>query len=192
MRFLLVLASLCVSKESVSVAREFKEQLGRDRSPNKEDRAILWALAELARHVDKSVTGEDVAAEIGSKINEILERLEITDTVLRKDFEAMQFEFQATKKTVETVMEDAKKHIMKDIDEYKKTLLESLEMLSMSSKEAQEGFLQKNVDKLTGAYRDMTTSSDTRSIIFFGIFQVILILGLVFYKKLEKQLKMFL
>ena len=189
---LLLLAFLSASKKFVSVVDDFKSQLAQSRSENREDYAILWALAELARQVDKSVTGEEVAAEIGSRISEILERLEVTDTVLKRDFDAMHFEFQATKSTVEDIIADAKRHIIKDIEAYKAHLIESLQALVYSSKHAQEDFVNRNVDKLTGTYQSMRTSSDVRSIVFFLIFQVVLLLGIVFYNKVAKQLRMFL
>jgi hypothetical protein len=43
--------------------------------------------------VNKSVTSEEVRSEIGSKTNEIRERVEIADDVLHKDFSAMPVDF---------------------------------------------------------------------------------------------------
>ena len=82
--------------------------------------------------------------------------------------------------------------IVEDMQQFKQQLIESLEALVDSSKTAQEGWLQNSFDRLVGTYTALKTSSMYRSIIFFVIFQILLVFGLVFYKKLDNQLRMFL
>lgn len=188
----LLLLSLTASRKLESLVDKYKEQLKDSPSVAKEEQAILWSLAELARQVDKSVTAEEVETEIGAKINEILERVEIADAVLRKDFNAMRFEFATTKQAVTELIQSAKTQIVDDMEHFKSQLIQSLNGLVDSSRNAQEGWMQTSFDRLVGTYSTLKTSSMYRSIIFFVIFQILLILGLVFYKKLDKQLRMFL
>lgn len=189
---LVLLFGLASARKIESLVEKYKEQLKDSPSIAKEEQAILWSLAELARLVDKSVTAQEVESEIGAKINEILERVEIADAVLRKDFNAMRYEFATTKQAVAELIDSAKSQIVEDMQQFKQQLIGSLEALVDSSKTAQEGWLQASFDRLVGTYKSLKTSSMYRSIIFFVIFQILLVFGLVFYKKLDNQLRMFL
>lgn len=180
------------SRKLESLVEKYRDQLKENSTIAKEEQAILWSLAELARQVDKSVTAEEVESEIGDKINKILERVEITDNVLRKDFNAMRFEFANTKQAVSELIEDAKKQIVADMDLFKKQLIESLNALVETSEQAQKGWLSTTYDNVVNIFSGMKNSSFYRSLIFFTCFQVLLIFGLVFYKKLDNQLRMFL
>jgi phosphoglycerate-specific signal transduction histidine kinase len=189
---LALLVFLSSSRKFDSLVQQYKDQLSESSSPAKEEQAILWALAELARQVDKSVTAEEVESEIGAKINEILERVEIADSVLRKDFAAMQQEFATTKQAVADLIESAKAQIVEDMQQFKTQLIQSLESLVRTSSSAQDGWVKSSYDRLKDTFGGLKSSSMRRSVIFFACFQVLLVLGLVFYKKLDNQLKMFL
>jgi hydrogenase maturation factor len=189
---LAILCLLASSRKLESLVDKYKEQLKESPSQAKEEQAILWSLAELARQVDKSVTAEEVETEIGAKINEILERVEIADAVLRKDFNAMRFEFQTTKTAVAELIQSAKAQIVEDMQQFKTQLIESLESLVQTSTTAQEGWVQSSYERLRSTFGNLKSSSMIRSIIFFVCFQVLLVFGLIFYKKLDNQLRMFL
>lgn len=188
--FLLVIS--VQSRKLESIVDKYKEQLKTDSSVAKEEQAILWSLAELARQVDKSVTAEEVESEIGAKINEILERVEIADAVLRKDFNAMRFEFATTKQAVNTLIESAKEQIVEDMELFKKQLIDSLQALVETSGNAQEGWVKSSYERVHDTFGSLKNSSLIRSVIFFVCFQVLLVFGLIFYKKLDNQLRMFL
>ncbi|EAY11304.1 hypothetical protein TVAG_343980 [Trichomonas vaginalis G3] len=180
------------SRKLENLVEKYREQLKENSTIAKEEQAILWSLAELARQVDKSVTAEEVEFEIGSKINEILERVEIADALLRKDFNAMRVEFAKTKQDVALLVEGAKKQIVDDMEEFKKQLIESLKSLVETSGQAQDSWIRSSYDRVRDTFGSLRSSSMTRSIIFFVCFQILLIFGLIFYKKLDNQLRMFL
>ena len=180
------------SRKLESLVQKYKDQLKEDSSVAKEEQAILWSLAELARQVDKSVTAEEVEYEIGSKINEILERVEIADALLRKDFNAMRDEFATTKAAVANLVESAKQQIVNDMEQFKKQLIESLQALIDTSGQAQDNWIQSSYDRVRDTFGSLRSSSMIRSVIFFICFQVLLVFGLIFYKKLDNQLRMFL
>jgi ribosomal protein S6 len=185
------LALLASARKLESLVEKYKEQLKDSSTPAKEEQAILWSLAELARQIDKSVTSEEVESEIGAKINEILERVEIADAVLRKDFNAMRMEFATTKQAVADLIQGAKGQIVDDMQQFKAQLIESLEALVRTSSNAQDGWVKSSYDRLRDTFSGLKSSSMVRSIVFFVCFQILLVLGLVFYKKLDKQLNMF-
>jgi hypothetical protein len=189
---LALLALFSASRKLESLVEKYKEQLKDSPSPAKEEQAILWSLAELARQVDKSVTSEEVESEIGAKINEILERVEIADAVLRKDFNAMRIEFATTKQAVADLIQSAKGQIVDDMQQFKAQLIESLEALVKTSSTAQDGWVKSSYDRLRDTFGSLKSSSMVRSVVFFVCFQILLVLGLVFYKKLDNQLRMFL
>lgn len=180
------------SRKLENLVEKYREQLKENSTIAKEEQAILWSLAELARQVDKSVTAEEVEFEIGSKINEILERVEIADALLRKDFNAMRVEFATTKAAVAELVESAKKQIVDDMELFKKQLIKSLQALVDTSGQAQDNWIRSSYDRVRDTFGSLRSSSLTRSIIFFVCFQILLIFGLVFYKKLDNQLRMFL
>ena len=191
--FLSLFLSFTSARKFNSLVEKYKEQLEKD--PNnkaKEEQAILWSLAELARQVDKSVTAEEVESEIGAKINEILERVEIADSLLRKDFAAMRLEFGNTKEAVTKLVESAKEQIVQDMNQFKTQLIESLQALVDTSVAAQDGWVSTSHDKIVDTFGSLKSTSMMRSIIFFVCFQILLLFGIIFYKKLERQLSMFL
>ena len=191
--FLSIFISFASARKFNSLVEKYKEQLEKD--PNniaKEEQAILWSLAELARQVDKSVTAEEVESEIGAKINEILERVEIADSLLRKDFASMRLEFGNTKEAVNKLVESAKQQIVQDMNQFKTQLIDSLQALVDTSVAAQDGWVSTSHDKIVDTFGSLKNTSMMRSIIFFVCFQVLLIFGIIFYKKLERQLSMFL
>lgn len=192
MLFFTLFFSLATSRKLESLVEKYKAQLQNNSSLAKEEQAILWSLAELARQVDKSVTAEEVESEIGAKINEILERVEIADAVLRKDFNSMRFEFATTKQAVAELILSAKKQIVDDMQQFKTQLIESLKTLVETSGSAQEGWVKNSHEKVKDTFGSLKSSSLIRSVIFFVCFQILLIFGLVFYKKLDNQLRMFL
>ncbi|KAH0794980.1 AAA family ATPase [Histomonas meleagridis] len=185
----LFLFSFAASRKFESIVNKYKEQLKGDHSVAKEEQAILWSLAELARQVDKSVTAEEVETEIGSKINEILERVEIADAVLRKDFNSMRQEFTATRDAVSSIVEGAKQQIINDMALFKAQLIDSLRELATTSGNAQEGWVKNSYQRVQDTFGNIKNTSLIRSVIFFVCFQVLLVLGLIFYKKLDNQLR---
>ncbi|KAK8888501.1 hypothetical protein M9Y10_039580 [Tritrichomonas musculus] len=192
MLFFSFLFGFSTSRKLESLVEKYKAQLQNNTSLAKEEQAILWSLAELARQVDKSVTAEEVESEIGAKINEILERVEIADAVLRKDFNSMRFEFATTKQAVAELIQSAKKQIVDDMQQFKTQLIESLKTLVETSGTAQEGWVKNSHEKVKDTFGSLKSSSLIRSVIFFVCFQILLVFGLVFYKKLDNQLRMFL
>ncbi|KAH0791032.1 hypothetical protein GPJ56_005167 [Histomonas meleagridis] len=188
----LFLFSFAASRKFDSIVNKYKEQLKEDHSVAREEQAILWSLAELARQVDKSVTAEEVETEIGSKINEILERVEIADAVLRKDFNSMRSEFTATRDAVSSIVEGAKQQIVSDMMLFKTQLIDSLQNLAETSGSTQKGWVQNSYKKVQDTFGNLKNTSIIRSVIFFACFQVLLVLGLIFYKKLDNQLRIFL
>ena len=190
--FWVLFATFSFCRQLDSLVEKYKSQLMDNPSLEKEEQAILWSLAELARQVDKSVTAEEVETEIGYKINEILERVEIADAVLRKDFNAMRYEFATTKKAVNDLIQSAKSQIMDDMQQFKSQLIESLQTLVETSGNAQEGWVKSSHERVKDTFGSLKSSSMTRSVIFFICFQILLVLGFVFYKKLDAQLRMFL
>ena len=187
-----LLAVFAESRKFESLVDKYKEQLKDSSSTEKEEQAILWSLAELARQVDKTVTAEEVESEIGSKIQDILERVEIADGILRKDFAEMRYEFAITKKSITELVEDSKAKIIQDMEQFKNELVDNLQQLVETSNEAQQGWVQNSYENVRKTFSGIKTSSLTRSVIFFVCFQVLLAFGLIFYKKLDKQLRMLL
>jgi hypothetical protein len=182
-----------VAAESIeSVIEKYKEQLKGSSSDAKEQLAILWSLAELAVQIDHSVTSKEVDSEISYRAHEILERVEISDAVLREEFNAIRAEFARTKEEVMEAVQATKDQIMADVRSFGAELVESLQTLVESSYNVQEGWLESGFHRVRSTFGDLEKSALIRSVIFFSCFQVILILGLVFYKKLDNQLRMFL
>ena len=182
------LFALSSSRKLESIVDKYKDQLAKDPSPEKEEQAILWSLAELARQVDKSVTAEEVETEIGDKINEILERVEIADAVLRKEFNMMRLEFSMTKTAVNQLIESAKTQIVEDMNTFKKQLIESLQSLVSTSSAAQQNWQENSETNIKDTMQKLQKTSLMRSIIFFVCFQILLVFGLIFYNKLQRQL----
>jgi hypothetical protein len=104
----------------------------------------------------------------------------------------MRYEFATTKQAVAELIQSAKAQIVEDMQQFKKQLVDSLEALVETSSSAQEGWVKSSYDRLRDTFGSLKSSSMIRSIVFFVCFQILLVFGLIFYKKLDNQLRMFL
>lgn len=189
---LVALLYIGASKSNENIVDKYIQQLKENNTDSREKQAILWSLAELSRQIDKSMTSDEVETEIGAKINEILERVELADTILRKDFNSMRMEFEITKQEVNALIESAKRQILEDMELYKEQLIESLNNLMEISEDAQAGYIDSSKKKVTKVFGSLKSKALIRTSVFFVCFQVLLLFGIVFYKKLDNQLRMFL
>ncbi|EAY13431.1 hypothetical protein TVAG_205990 [Trichomonas vaginalis G3] len=183
---------LADSRRLESLVQKYKEQVAKDRTIDKEEEAILWALAEFGQQLDKTVTGEEVSTEIGDRLNQILERVDITDALLRKDFNEMKFEFNQAKEQIRNLVESSKFQIMDEMEAFRDKLTIALQQLVDANKEVQNRSGSKVSITAKHVVQKLRNKAIRRSLIFFVAFQVLLACGVIFYKKLERQLRMLL
>lgn len=192
MLFFFLLTSLINSRRLESIVQKYKDQLQKDRTVEKEEEAILWALSEFAQQLDKTVTGEEVNKEIGDKINSILERVDIADAVLRKDFNEMKFEFAQAKQQISNLVQSSKAQILSEMDNFKAKLTEALRQLVQADQQVKTHAHSNVGQAAQQVVLKLRNTAIRRSVIFFCVFQILLVFGVIFYKKLEAQLRMLL
>jgi hypothetical protein len=188
---LVVLAICSAGRKFESILDKYQPQLKESPSLAREEETILFALSDLARQVDKSVTAEEVKSEINAKIAEILENVENADSVLRQDFAAVHAEFETTRTAVADLVESAKKQISDDIQQFRVNLIESLRLLARDSSEAHANWFSTSSGQLTELYAVLYHQSILRAAFFFVSFQILIIIGIGYRKKLDARLRQF-
>lgn len=154
------------------------------------DRAVLWALAELARNVNDTITASDVDVLVGKRIANLIERVEITDAAMRRDFLEMKVHFYQTKSGIVESVQNTKKKILDDVEYFKDHILASAMEAVEASKDIHVDYV-KNARTLIGELCDgIGAVLVTYAWLFFIGFQIILLFGIINYRKLDNHLKM--
>lgn len=177
------------SRKTENRVYDYIDQLNKNDTVENEEQAIIWSMAELARNVDKTVTADEVEDEIGSRIHDIVDKIDSADTMMRKDFNSIRFQIGQSKQVLSGVIESTKHHIMDDMETFKTELQKALKSLVDTNLQVQEQWSENSKHNLNSMFSKLKNKSIRNSIIFFVFFQVLLVLGIVFYKKLERQLR---
>ena len=177
------------SRKTENRVYDYIDQLNKNDTVENEEQAIIWSMAELARNVDKTVTADEVEDEIGSRIHDIVDKIDSADTMMRKDFNSIRFQIGQSKQVLSGVIESTKHHIMDDMETFNTELQKALKSLVDTNLQVQEQWSENSKHNLNSMFSKLKNKSIRNSIIFFVFFQVLLVLGIVFYKKLEKQLR---
>ena len=177
------------SRKTENRVEQYKKQYEENPTQENAEQAILWSLAELARSVDKTITTDEVETEIGEKVHEVLEKSDIVNVAIKKEFNQMRFEFAQAKESMIQVIDSAKAQINEEMQTFKRELEEAIKSLVDTSDQAKDVFAQNVRRNSRRAIHLMKNKSIRNSIIFFVIFQGLLICGIVFYQKLQKQLR---
>lgn len=154
------------------------------------DRAVLWALAALAKNVNNTITSSDADVLVGKQIGDLIERVEITDAAMRSDFLQMKLNFYQTKAAIVESVENTKKKILEDVEYFKDRMLGSAMEAVEVSKEAHMDYVNNSrtlMDELCGGVGRILV---TYAWIFFIGFQFLLLIGIFNYSKLNNHLKM--
>jgi hypothetical protein len=168
-----------------SILEKYQPQLKESPSIAQEEETILYALSDLARQVDKSVTAEEVKSEINSKITEILENVENADFMLRQDFQAVRVEFNATRTAVGELVLSAHKQISDDIQQFRHNLIESLHILARDSSEAHTRWFLDSSGRFDELFEVLGNWDMLRAGFFFVSFQILLAIAIKFRKKID-------
>ena len=75
---------------------------------------------------------------------------------------------------------------------FKENLLKSVEDFFELHEETQMGALKYSIKGIKKTFKSLKNSSTIRTVIIFVIFQILLVFGIVFYKKLDRQLRLLL
>ena len=75
---------------------------------------------------------------------------------------------------------------------FKENLLKSVEDFFELHEETQMRALKYSIKGIKKTFKSLKNSSTIRTVIIFVIFQILLVFGIVFYKKLDRQLRLLL
>jgi hypothetical protein len=186
---LLVLCHLAASEPIYPI---IKEELETNPTPEKDRTAILWALALLADRLDRTVTEKDVTSITGAQIENLITRFEITDAQVQADLDAMHVQFRKTRDEIFAMVESSKTHIQEDMEYHKNVIIGHVMEAVENSREARDRYLTNAHSILHRFFTLAKNVLFTHAILFFVFFQILLLFGIVFYRKLSRQLRMLL
>ena len=187
--FLLFLFHFSSSRKTDNRVLQYKKQYEQNPTNENAEQAILWSLAELARSVDKSITADEVESEIGYKLHEVVEKADIINVAIKKEFNQMRFEFMQAKDSMLQLIESSKQQLNEEMQNFKQELETALKSLVETSDEAKDIFANTVEQNSRATYSKLKNASIRNSVIFFVFFQGALLCGIIFYKKLDKQLR---
>jgi hypothetical protein len=185
---LLILASAAVSREREPFSDKFRARLAADPSTASEERVILESLSALGRQLDKSVTADEVASEIGAKIGEILAQITRADALLRADFSAIRAEFESTRGAVPGLIAETKREILADIRQFHERLNGSLRGLGEAVAAAQDSWLDSSVEGIYDLAAFFDNASLRRVVVFFVAVQIVIVQAMLRIRQIDRYL----
>lgn len=175
--------------EPDSHIKSYKAQLGTsDKTDEINGTAYLWALARLSQQLEQSVTANEVENEINQKIEDLIERVEITDAALRKEVISIREDCAKTREIITKRIEQTKTKVLEDLDSFKGELEGALYEMLFSSKEVQENWVVSTKGRVQDHFDSVKDFKLRRIVTLFIVYQLILVLGIVFYERLRNAL----
>jgi predicted PurR-regulated permease PerM len=160
-------------------------------SQSKGDLAILWALASLGRAVNSTLIAED-ADSVVAQTSALIEQFEMTDTLMREEFVEMRLRFNRTKQGILANLEKSREQIREELDNFRDALVGHVMSSVASAEEAHYSYLSNASGIVREFFSTAINCLLTHSVLFFMFFQVILLFGILFYRKFERQMTLFL
>jgi hypothetical protein len=176
---------------SEAVYGKIKTSLKSKPSTEKDNLAILWALASLARSVNRTLLADDFNA-ITSQTDTLIERFEITDSLMQQEFAQMRHNFDETKAGILSSIEEAREKIRDELDNFQRQLIGHCISAVESTKEVHFNYLNNAFGIIRTFFEAVVNSLTTHAVLFFVFFQVLLVFGILFYRKFERQMTLFL
>jgi predicted PurR-regulated permease PerM len=170
-----------------TVKNEFESKL----SEEKDELAILWALALLARAVNRTLVAEDTEF-LAKQTSIVLEQFEIIDSLTQQEFLQMMKDFNQTKVDILASIEKSREKIRQNIDNLKSQLIGHVMNAVESTKELHFSYLNNAFEIVRTFFSVTSNALATHAVLFFMFFQVILFFGILFYHKFERQMTLFL
>ena len=161
------------SKILEDMVKKYGSQLNANSSLKYQNQAIEWALSDLAHQVDKIVIANEVKIEIVQQINEILDRLEIADGVLQKNYNDLQEEFISMNRALGDLVQNTQRQIYYNIEDLKKEIIETVEEVFDNSPAAIDESSLVATDYIESTFRTLKRRNVIEAIIIFIVCQFI-------------------
>jgi hypothetical protein len=168
-----------------------KASLESEPSAAKDDLAILWALASFARALNGTLVAADVDF-LSAQTSALIERFEITDSHMRAEFAEMRGAFDQTKALILQSVEQSRERIRADLDQFKSEIIGHVMSSVESTKEVHTASVANALAIVRDFFSVAAAALETHAVLFFVFFQVILLFGILFYRKLQRQMRLFL
>ena len=175
-----------------SIYPKIKDELEKFPSEEKDDLAIKWALAKLGQQISQTVTTDQIEKEVGWRIKHLIERVEITDEELKKDFNNMKAHFIETKQSIFDMVASSKQLIIEHMEHFVDEFNYSVISVVESSKPIHKDYVSNSRNRISDVFNSIVNSSTNFSVVFFTCFQVIMIFAIFNFHKVYRLLVMLL
>ncbi|OHT14970.1 hypothetical protein TRFO_14634 [Tritrichomonas foetus] len=169
---------------------KIKDELEEQPSEEKDDLAIKWALAQLSQHVSSTVTSNQVEYELSAKMHDLIERVEIADAALKRDFNQMKIDFIKTRQSIVSSVETMKVKILDDINYFINEFNYSVLSVVEASIPNYDMYVDNSKSEIGNFYKTLGGTSFAIAVMFFIAFQIMLIFGIVNFHKIYRAISM--
>ncbi|KAK8852361.1 hypothetical protein M9Y10_017335 [Tritrichomonas musculus] len=193
-QFFFILLSLINSYQERfhSIYPKIKDELEQSPSEEKDDIAIKWALAKLSQQVGQTVSSDQIAKEVGWRIKQLIERVEITDAELKNDFNNMKSHFLETRQSIFDMVASTKELVIDQMENFVNEFNYSVLSVVESSKPIHKDYVSNSKNHIYNVFGSIAGASDLFSIVFFVCFQIMMIFGIINFHKVYRLFVMLL
>jgi hypothetical protein len=156
-------------------------------SSEKDELALLWGLASLAGAVNHTLVAEDVDAT-AARTAALIERFEITDSLMQQEFARMRRDFDQTKAGIIASIEKSRERIREEIDDFKGRVVAHCMSAVETTKEMHFSYLN-NSFRIVKMFFLTAVTVEKNIRLLPGHCQKV---GILLYRKFEKQIPLFL
>ena len=180
MIFLFFYFSLNARIKSDSIIKKYLKQTNENTSSAKFDQIIYYSLAELSEKIEKTATLEEVKGSIKSQLDEILENLKISQKMIRIELNHLLQQINKTKSVVMDTFSEIRWQVHEGVDNMTELTNQTIDNLLISTFEKREEIERQYTEQV------FLYPGFEYDIFAFLLFQAVFIIGVYYYRKLNR------
>jgi predicted nucleic acid-binding protein len=188
-----MLSMLLLTSVSIGIFDRLKEHLANATiNDPKGQEALLFALADVAMAIDRTVTKEEAEKTVARRVVDLIERVDIADAAMKEELKEIYQDVLKTRAAIAKIVEDAKAEMLTEMEYSKDRIIGIAMQMVEQSKEAQATWSHNAYDIIQDFFRSLKGGPSGMAGAFFLLFQLFLILGVFYFRKLTGLYRMFL
>lgn len=189
--FLFVSFSLSAHLTADPISNRYLNQLRQSNSPKLAEQAVVWAVTELGQMLEKTVTQKEVERDISIRVREMLEHIDVASHMMRSETLSVLSNVATVNERIGKSMDDVRVQVRGEITDMMEQTVRQVEDFVILATANPEDFDGAILDRLKLELKTgIEIESPFMHHLLFAAFQVIFVLGIVYYRKLMNSLIM--
>jgi hypothetical protein len=191
---LFVSSSLChgpfnpyVNMRGTALAEEFLANYHDLKTREERYEAVIFVLTELAQIIDKTATTSELEYEVGDRLRRALNSVDSRDREMKRRFFTLEEEAKGMKEQIDELINVTRRDLVELTRNLRTEILGSIGAVVRESISKQQ-ITAKDLKKRAGAkVGEMKTVSGIQMLLYFAVFQVIIVLCVYLSWKFAKE-----